>query len=169
MQHVAGAGRAEHRSVEAGLPLVADFAATLRRFRLRSGLSQNALAGIAGINASYVNRLERGEREAPTRQVACGLARALALSAEEVDCLLVSAGHAPPSLQKLGPTDSTITAVTRLLTDDRLSPETRADFRAVVETIASRWQGQHSRPQACNDAPSTNGHAPHLSPPKRVW
>ncbi|HAP90280.1 MAG TPA: hypothetical protein DCR15_11280 [Arthrobacter bacterium] len=112
----------------------------MRRFRLRAGVSQNALAKIVGINASYINRLENGEREAPTRDVAQALAQALRLSAEEVDRLLFSAGHVPPSLQKLGPADSTIGAVTRLLTNDRLSPEARADFRAIVETMAIRWQ-----------------------------
>ena len=120
-----------------------DFASTLRRFRLRAGLSQNALAKIVGINASYINRLESGEREAPARDVAHALARALALGTEDVDRLLFAAGHVPPSLQKLGPGDSTIAAVTRLLTNDRLSPEARADFRAVIETIAMRWQGVH--------------------------
>lgn len=118
----------------------ADFAATLRRYRVRAGFSQNALAKVVGIDASYINRLESGEREAPTRPVAQSLARALARCPEEVDRLLFSAGHMPPSLQKLGPADPTIAAVTRLLTNDRLSPETRADFRAVVETIAIRWQ-----------------------------
>jgi transcriptional regulator with XRE-family HTH domain len=117
-----------------------DFGSTLRRYRLRAGLSQNALAKVVGINASYINRLESGEREAPTREVAHALARALTLAPEEVDRLLFSAGHVPPSLQKLGPADSTVAAVTRLLTNDRLSPEARADFRAVVETIAIRWQ-----------------------------
>jgi transcriptional regulator with XRE-family HTH domain len=121
-----------------------DFASTLRRFRLRAGVSQNALAKIVGINASYINRLENGEREAPTRDVAQALAQALRLSAEEVDRLLFSAGHVPPSLQKLGPADSTIAAVTRLLTNDRLSPEARADFRAIVETVAIRWQCNHA-------------------------
>ncbi len=126
-----------------------DFSTTLRRYRLRSGLSQNALAKIVGINASYINRLESGEREAPTREVAHALARALTLATEETDRLLFSAGHVPPTLQKLGPSDSTVAAVTRLLTNDRLSPEARADFRAVVETIAIRWQ--------CNQ-PSTGAH-----------
>lgn len=76
-----------------------DFGSTLRRFRLRAALSQNALAKIVGINASYINRLESGEREAPTRAVAQALARALSLAIEDVDRLLFSAGHVPPSLQ----------------------------------------------------------------------
>ncbi len=134
-----------------------DFAGTLRRFRTRAGLSQNALAKVVGINASYINRLESGEREAPTREVAQALARALSLSTEEVDRLLFSAGHVPPSLQKLGPADSTVAAVTRLLTNDRLSPEARADFRAVVETIAIRWQSaERPRTHAISSSHAVN-------------
>lgn len=116
-----------------------DFGSTLRRYRLRAGLSQNALSRIVGINASYVNRLESGERELPGREVALALGKALSLAPEEIDRLVFASGYVPPSLQKLGANDSTISAVTRLLTDDRLSPECRADFRAVVETMAIRW------------------------------
>ncbi|MHB8409866.1 MAG: helix-turn-helix transcriptional regulator [Acidiferrobacterales bacterium] len=124
------------------------FGATLRRYRLRAGYSENALAKIVGINASYINRLSSGEREAPTREVASAIGRALKLTTEEIDRLMFSAGHVPPSLQKLGPADSTVAAVTRLLTNDRLSPEARADFRAVVETIAIRWQCNVATPAA---------------------
>ena len=137
-----------------------DFGNTLRRYRLRAALSQNALAKVVGINASYINRLESGEREAPTREVAHALARALNLGPEEVDRLLFSAGHVPPSLQKLGPADSTVAAVTRLLTNDRLSPEARADFRAVVETIAIRWQcNMAASAVAATQVPGRNGRA----------
>jgi transcriptional regulator with XRE-family HTH domain len=115
------------------------FGVTLRRYRLRLGLSQNALAKVVGINASYINRLERGERRAPAREVAFALAEALALSADDVDRLLGSAGYLPPSMRTLDPADSTVGAVVRLLVDERLSPEVLADFRAVVETIAARW------------------------------
>lgn len=122
------------------LPSRDTFGRTLDYFIRRAGVSQNALAKIVGINASYINRLCSGEREAPTREVAAALGRALHLAPEEIDRLMFSAGHVPPSLQKLGPADSTVAAVTRLLTNDRLSPEARADFRAIVETIAIRWQ-----------------------------
>ena len=128
-------GHREERS-----SMTEDFGSTLRRFRFRAGLSQNALAKIVGINASYINRLESGERETPTREVAAALGRSLHLGLEDTDRLMFTAGHVPPSLQKLGPADSTIAAVTRLLTNDRISPEARADFRAIVETIAIRWQ-----------------------------
>lgn len=136
------------------------FGGTLRRYRLRAGYSQNTLAQIVGINASYINRLESGEREAPTRDIAQALGRALSLVPEETDRLMFAAGHVPPTLQKLGPADTTVAAVTRLLTNDRLSPEARADFRAIVETMAIRWQcnlgviaaAQRALPGASRDA-----------------
>jgi transcriptional regulator with XRE-family HTH domain len=40
-----------------------DFGGTLRRERIRAGLSQQQLAELAGIGASAVSRLERGERD----------------------------------------------------------------------------------------------------------
>jgi len=124
-------------------------------YRLRAGYSQNALAKIVGINCSYINRLESGEREAPTREVAAALGRSLNLGTEDTDRLMFSAGHVPPSLQKLGPADSTIAAVTRLLTNDRISPEARCDFRAIVETIAIRWQCNFATAAVGAAAPAT--------------
>jgi transcriptional regulator with XRE-family HTH domain len=116
------------------------FGPVLRCFRQRAGISQNALAKVAALDASYVHRLESGERGTPTRPVVDALAQALTLAPEERDQLLFAAGYVPPSLQRLGPRDPTLAAVVRQLTDERLSPASRADFRAVVETIAARWQ-----------------------------
>lgn len=131
---------------EYSAPRLDTFGRTLDYFIRRAGVSQNALAKIVGINASYVNRLCSGERESPTREVALALGRALALAPEEIDRLLFSAGHVPPGLQKLGAQDSTIAAVTRLLTDDALSPEARADARAVIETLCIRWSDRVAYP-----------------------
>jgi len=125
---------------DAPAPRDESFGRTLAYFMRRDGWSQNRLGKAVGVNPSYLNRLCSGEREAPSREVAAALGRALCLTSGELDRLMFSAGHVPPSLQKLGPADSTIAAVQRLLTDDRLSPECRADFRAIVETIAIRFQ-----------------------------
>ena len=132
-------------------PVVNDFGTVLRRYRLHRGLSQNALAHHVGINASYINRLESGERTAPTRQVACALARALHLATEDTDQLLFSAGHVPPTLQKLGATDSTVMALVGALTCDRIAPEDRANLRAMVEVLCAQWQ------KTAQNGPKTNG------------
>jgi hypothetical protein len=72
------------------------------------------------------------------------LAAGLARSPEETDRLLWSAGCLLASLRPLPYGDPTLLAVARLLANRRLSPEARADFRACVEAMARRWQGdQH--------------------------
>lgn len=131
------------------------FGVMLRRRRQQIGLSQNALARLVSIDASYIHRLESGERDAPTRQVIEALARALVLTMAELDCLLFAAGYVPPSLRQLGPNDSTIAAVTCILTDDRLSSAACADFRAVVETIAARWQNPSHVVTPCQTQPGS--------------
>lgn len=148
--------------------MINNFGAVLRHFRLRAGLSQNALARLVGVNASYINRVERLQRGAPSRRVVLALARGLALSRRETDCCCVIAGLAPPSLQRLGPADSTVAAVLDVLTDDRLPPAALADFRAVVETQAYRWQSQRcqtdDRPMgAVDDAVLRAPQAVHLT------
>jgi transcriptional regulator with XRE-family HTH domain len=42
--------------------LVGVFAENVRRIRLESGLSQEALAELAGVHRTYVGMLERGEK-----------------------------------------------------------------------------------------------------------
>lgn len=115
------------------------FGLALRQCRIRSKLSQNALAGRAGVNASYINRLESGERGAPTDGVVTCLATAMGLSSEETDSLLFAAGYLPLSLKELGPYDTTIQAVLRVLGNTKLSNESQADYRAVIECLCYHW------------------------------
>jgi len=119
----------------------ASFADLLYHFRARLGRSQSDLGRHAGVNASYINRLESGVRRVPTADVARALAAGLELSPQETDRFLWSAGGLPPSFQQLACGDPTILAVARLLSDRRLSPEAVADFRACVEAMACRWRG----------------------------
>lgn len=76
------------------------FGDMLRMFRERVGLSQRALAEKAGIDTSYISRIERGERNA-TRSIALQLAEILKLSIEEADLWLISAGFISPRMQNL--------------------------------------------------------------------
>jgi len=141
-----------------------DFGAVLRHFRVRARLSQNALAKKVGIDASYINRIESGQREAPGSSITLTLARELALSPREVDGFCVAAGHLPPRLQQLDPADSTIAAVLGVLTDFRLSPAALADFRAVVETIARHWSSPRT-----NGVPPGAGHLMSHDGSTRPW
>jgi len=119
----------------------APFPDLLFHFRQRRGYSQSALGVTAGVNSSYINRLESGVRHVPTAEVALALAAGLELSPAETDRFLWSAGCLPPSLQQLACGDPTILAVARLLNNQRLSPEALADFRTCVEAMAHRWRG----------------------------
>jgi transcriptional regulator with XRE-family HTH domain len=68
------------------------------RRRRAAGLRREELAGLAGISADYLTRLEQGRATAPSAQVVESLARALRLSAPERDLLYRLAGHAAPGL-----------------------------------------------------------------------
>jgi predicted ATPase/DNA-binding XRE family transcriptional regulator len=61
----------------------ASFAALLRRHRVATGLSQEALAERAGLSARAVSDLERGARRAPYRETVRLLADALQLSDDD--------------------------------------------------------------------------------------
>lgn len=116
------------------------FGEELKRQREAVGLSQSALAKRAGLNASYINRLESGEREPPRVETVVALAKGLGAGREDEDRLLVAAGHLPVALAKLGAGDPTLGAVAEVLADESLSVRDREEFRQVVMAIARRWR-----------------------------
>jgi transcriptional regulator with XRE-family HTH domain len=69
---------------------------TVGRRRRASGLRREELAGLAGISADYLTRLEQGRATTPSAQVVEALAMALRLSDPERDLLYYLAGHAAP-------------------------------------------------------------------------
>ena len=60
------------------------FAARLKNLRERAGLSQYRLAQLAGMRSQQVNHLEAGKRRDPAWSTVQKLARALAVSTEEL-------------------------------------------------------------------------------------
>ncbi|EXG80536.1 helix-turn-helix transcriptional regulator [Cryptosporangium arvum] len=64
--------------------------------RRASGLRREELAGLAGISADYLTRLEQGRATSPSAQVVEALARALRVSDAERALLYELAGHASP-------------------------------------------------------------------------
>ncbi|MEF2976689.1 helix-turn-helix transcriptional regulator [Subtercola sp. YIM 133946] len=80
--------------------------------RRAMGLRREELAGLAGISADYLTRLEQGRATSPSAQVVESLARALRLTDADRELLYQLAGHAapgrdvvptriPPSVQRL--------------------------------------------------------------------
>lgn len=117
-----------------------EFPGLLQAFRERAGRSRNNLAHEVGVDPSYLTRLEHGEREPPRLHIVEGLARALRLSVQDRNRLLVAAGYAPMSVVQLGVWDEALQAVTDVLNDTQLSAEERDEFRSVVRTISARWR-----------------------------
>ena len=66
------------------------------RRRRATGLRREELAGLAGVSADYLTRLEQGRATSPSAQVVESLARALRLSDAERGLLFRLAGLVPP-------------------------------------------------------------------------
>lgn len=117
----------------------------LREARARAGISGNALARAVteaglSLDPSYLNRIERGEREPPRRELVEALAAALRLAPAERDDLLVAAGHLPAAMARVGPLDPTLRLVADILADESIPPGQRALFREAIALLAERWR-----------------------------
>ncbi len=119
---------------------VPSFGSLLQQWRARAGQSGNALARAAGIDPSYLSRLEHGEREPPGRALVLALAGSLSLSPGDTDVLLVAAGHLPVALHLLGALDPDLLLLTGILADDAIPAVERDEFRQVLRLIARRWR-----------------------------
>ena len=129
-------------------PSARSFGALLRRYRTSRGASQAAIAAVAGMDRSYVNRLETGERAAPALEAVDALAEALQLSLAEADSLLAAAGQLPRSLRALGLADPTLLLLAQRLSDPQLSAAARAALRTTVEAAARHWANPAAGPPA---------------------
>lgn len=121
------------------------FTEILKEARQRRGLSQNALAKAVGINASHLNRIERGVRNPPRRRTVLALAQALHLSPEQTNLFLESAGYAserapesstlhsgPPTVSSRNIQDAF--AAERIL--EKRTPETRRSTRQIAHAFS---------------------------------
>lgn len=120
----------------------------LASLRQRRGISQNRLGKLVGVNASYLNRLESGERTGPSAEVTLGIAAALRLNRAATDALMAAAGRLPPSLAELGPLDPTVRILLATLLDETMTDEDRDRLRDTVANICQAWQrkGRPPRP-----------------------
>jgi transcriptional regulator with XRE-family HTH domain len=77
---------------------VSEFAKLLSDFRKRAGISQYALAKKIDMNPGHLNRIEKGERNAPKRNTILKISEVLGLREEEKAELLIKARYAPPAV-----------------------------------------------------------------------
>lgn len=70
-----------------------EFSKLLKKYREKAGLSQKALAEQAELDASHINRLERGLRKPPKKRVIFAIVRALMLNSDEIIELFSTAGY----------------------------------------------------------------------------
>jgi transcriptional regulator with XRE-family HTH domain len=115
------------------------FGELLRTLRTARGISQAAVAAGAGLDRSYVNRIEAGERGAPAGPAVEALIGALRLTPAEADRLTAAAGLLPHALRILGPDDPTLLLLAGRLADPALTPATRAALRSTVELLVRHW------------------------------
>ncbi len=72
------------------IPSTATFGDLLRRFRAVAGLTQEELAGQAGLSVEAISALERGTRHTPRKDTVLLLVEALQLADEQRDALLAA-------------------------------------------------------------------------------
>jgi len=124
----------------------ANFGELLRVLRQQLDLSQGQLAQRVGLDRSYINRIEAGERGAPGADVILLIADALRLGAPDTDALLSAGGHPIRALVTLGLDDPTLLALARILTDETLEASARASLRTTIDTVIAHWGKSREAP-----------------------
>ncbi|MBB6427007.1 helix-turn-helix domain-containing protein [Sphingopyxis sp. JAI128] len=160
---VAATGPAARHAVTAARPgnpvsakaSPAGFGGVLRFWRTSFGLSQEELAGRAGVSPRHISFLENG-RTAAGEGVASGLARALGLPPREAATLMLAAGHVPPLAgASAGLADDATLVLLLRQTDPH--PAAVLDALGNIRLVNKAWVMLHRRALgALADAPDLN-------------
>lgn len=126
---------------------MAEFGELLHTFRERAQLSQRALAKEIGVDPSYVNRLERSERNPPDRDLTLKMAAALKLTPAETDAFIFAAGGLPLALERLSWPDPTIVSLADVLADPTIPMHERKELRQIITLLLHRWRPNTTEPQ----------------------
>lgn len=160
---VAAAGPAARPAVTAGRPAgpvaakasPAGFGGVLRFWRTAFGLSQEELAGRAGVSPRHISFLENG-RTAAGEGVAGDLARALGLPPREAATLILAAGHVPP-LAGASAVHADEATLALLLRQTDPHPAAVLDALGNIRLVNKAWVLLHRRALgALADAPDLN-------------
>lgn len=116
-----------------------DFSTLLEQYRDQAGVSQSELARSAGISASYVNRVEKGERQPPSRSIVLRIAEALDLDSEATDTLLLAGGYAPRRAALPSREHRILGLMADILQDGHVPEEEIELLERQIELIRRRW------------------------------
>jgi transcriptional regulator with XRE-family HTH domain len=117
-----------------------DFAgARIRYWRLKRGISQRTLAGLAGISQGYVSQVEAGLKEIDRRSTMVRLAEALQVSVAELT------NHPGPSTPEFTAAEAAVPAIRAALNVVRLGEviaprRSLAELRTVVAGLVPTWK-----------------------------
>ncbi len=117
------------------------FGQTLTRLRTAQRLSQNQLAQRAGLNHSYISRLESGGRGDPSRGVVEQFVGALGLdpSGRDADDLRMAAGFLPTDPAHLLTGEISLAKLAVLLEDTRLPDPSRSTLRRLLALLVEEY------------------------------
>jgi transcriptional regulator with XRE-family HTH domain len=113
--------------------------ARIRYWRLKRGLSQSVLAGLAGITQGYVSQLELGLKEIDKRSTLIRIAAALQVSVSDLVNL------ASPDSPELDAAEATVPAIRAALNNARLGERAEvsrslAEMKTAVDDLAPTWK-----------------------------
>ncbi len=117
------------------------FGQTLTRLRTTQRLSQNQLAQRAGLNHSYISRLESGGRGDPSRVVVEQFVGALGLdpAGRDADDLRMAAGFLPIDPAHLLTGETSLAKLAALLEETRLPEPSRATLRRMLALLVEEY------------------------------
>jgi len=122
---------------------ITTFGVELRRSRERRALSQSKLAKLAGLDHSYVSRIEAGDRN-PSKAAVLLLASAMRCEQAEQDGLLVAARYLPGEWEQLS---DDVLRLNTVLTDDQLPLAYRQSVRDQIRALLVGAEAVRYRPR----------------------
>lgn len=118
-----------------------DFGERLRELRKHRGLSQRDLAGLVGIDFTYLSKIEVGRMDPPSEAVIRKLAQSLGADADE---LINLAGKVPKELKAVLGENPQAVELLRVLSERRLPEET---YQEMLK-LAQQWADAAEMPAA---------------------
>jgi transcriptional regulator with XRE-family HTH domain len=117
------------------------FGQTLTRLRTAQRLSQNQLAQRAGLNHSYISRLESGGRGDPSRVVVEQFVGALGLdpAGRDADDLRMAAGFLPIDPAHLLTGETSLAKLAALLEETHLPEPSRTTLRRILALLVEEY------------------------------